>query len=563
MGLFVRKPLDVLLNEASETEKGLKKTLSATALVALGIGAIIGAGLFSITGMAAANHAGPGIMISFVIAALGCGFAGLCYAEFASMIPVAGSAYTYSYATMGEFIAWIIGWDLVLEYAVGAATVASSWSGYFVELFSSYGVSLPLEFMMTPFDSVTMADGSVVNGLINLPAVFIVVMMSLILIRGTSQSAFVNAVIVVLKVSIVIIFIVIGLKYIRPENLQPFIPENTGKFGEFGFSGIIRAAAIVFFAYIGFDAVSTAAQETKNPKTAMPIGILGSLAITTVLYLGFAYVMVGVANYTMFKAEGSSALAPVAIAIKQMGPVGTDGLVIPEYPWLNTAIIVAILLGYSSVILVMLLGQSRVFYSMSHDGLLPKFFSDLHTEHRTPFKSNLLFMLLVSCFGAFVPGRVVGEMTSIGTLFAFILVCLGILIMRKRMPDAPRAFVTPLVPLIPVLGILTCLGMMVFLPFDTWIRLIVWMLIGLDIYAYYGIAHSKLHKGAITKGEHTTVNWAIILTAVLLIVLAIVHHNQSGVEADFAIYYFSLVFGGIHLLIYAYKEFQNRRLRTN
>lgn len=558
MGLFVRKPLDVLLNEASDAEKGLKKTLGPGALIALGIGAIIGAGLFSITGMAAANHAGPGIMISFVIAALGCGFAGLCYAEFSSMIPVAGSAYTYSYATMGEFIAWIIGWDLVLEYAVGAATVASSWAGYFNKLFSSFGVSLPQQFMMTPFDTVTLTDGTIVNGMINLPAVFIVVVMSLVLIRGTSESAFVNAIIVVLKVTIVIIFIIIGLKYIRPENLVPLIPENTGKFGEFGWSGVIRAAAIVFFAYIGFDAVSTAAQETKDPKKAMPIGILGSLAITTVLYIIFAYVMVGVANYTKFGVDGSSALAPVAIAIENMGPMGADGVVTPAYPWLNTAIIIAILAGYSSVILVMLLGQSRVFYSMSHDGLLPKFFSILHPKHRTPYKSNFLFMLLVASFGAFIPGRIVGEMTSIGTLFAFILVCLGILVMRKNMPDAPRAFRTPLVPLVPILGILTCLGMMVFLPFDTWIRLIVWMLVGLDIYSYYGIKNSNLHKGDITKSEHTTVNLAIILTAILLIGLAIAHHSSSGDDKDFAIYYFSLAFGAIHLLIYAFKEFRNR-----
>ncbi|HEU4610016.1 MAG TPA: amino acid permease, partial [Chitinophagaceae bacterium] len=356
---------------------------------------------------AAANYAGPGIMISFVIAAIGCAFAGLCYAEFASMIPVAGSAYTYSYATMGEFIAWVIGWDLVLEYAVGAATVASSWAGYFGELFKSLGMALPPELMMTPFDSVQTVGGEVIHGFLNLPAVFIVVLMSLVLIRGTNESAWVNGVIVVLKVSIVIIFVIIGFKYIRPENLKPLIPENTGTFGSFGWSGIIRAAAVVFFAYIGFDAVSTAAQETKSPKRAMPIGILGSLAICTILYIFFAYVMTGVANYKMFNVGGSADLAPVAIAIKQMGPVGVDGLVTPAYPWLNTAIIVAILLGYSSVILVMLLGQSRVFYSMSTDGLLPKVFSQIHPKHRTPYKSNLLFMLFVSAFAAFVPGRIV------------------------------------------------------------------------------------------------------------------------------------------------------------
>src|SRR5690606_15242188 len=285
MGLFVKKPLHLLFSEAQESEKGLKKTLTSWSLVALGIGAIIGAGLFSITGVAAANYAGPGIMISFAIAALGCAFAGLCYAEFASMIPVAGSAYTYSYATMGEFIAWIIGWDLVLEYAVGAATVASSWSGYLSKLFASFGVALPPELMMTPFDTATLASGEVVHGILNLPAVFIVSIMSLILIRGTSQSAWVNNIIVFLKVAIVLVFIFIGLKFINPENLTPLIPENEGRFGEFGWSGIIRAAAVVFFAYIGFDAVSTAAQEAKNPKKDMPIGILGSLLVCTFLYI--------------------------------------------------------------------------------------------------------------------------------------------------------------------------------------------------------------------------------------------------------------------------------------
>jgi APA family basic amino acid/polyamine antiporter len=553
MSLFVKKPMSVLLNEASATgNETLKRTLGPLSLVALGIGAVIGAGLFSITGMAAANYAGPGIMISFVIAAVGCAFAGLCYAEFASMIPVAGSAYTYSYATMGEFIAWIIGWDLVLEYAVGAATVASSWAGYFGELFKSFGVALPPELMMTPFDSVQIAGGGMVHGFLNLPAVFIVVVMSLILIRGTSESAWVNGIIVILKVSIVIVFVIIGFKYIRPENLKPLIPQNTGSFGSFGWSGIIRAAAVVFFAYIGFDAVSTAAQETKNPKKAMPIGILGSLAICTVLYIFFAYVMTGVANYKMFNVGGSADLAPVAIAIKQMGPVGINGIVTPAYPWLNTMIIIAILLGYSSVILVMLLGQSRVFYSMSTDGLLPKVFSQIHSKHRTPYKSNILFMIFVSAFAALVPGRIVGEMTSIGTLFAFILVCIGVMVMRTKMKDAPRAFRVPFVPLIPILGVLVCLGMMVFLPFDTWIRLIVWMLVGLDVYAGYGMQKSKLNDGSFDSNAHKIVGICVVVLAIVLIGLAIAHHYTSEIQ-DFALYYFSLAFAIIHLIIFSVK----------
>lgn len=553
MSLFIRKPMDVLLNEASATgSQTLKRTLGPVSLIALGIGAVIGAGLFSITGMAAANYAGPGIMISFIIAAVGCAFAGLCYAEFASMIPVAGSAYTYSYATMGEYIAWIIGWDLVLEYAVGAATVASSWAGYFGELFKSFGVALPHELMMTPFDTVQLANGDIVSGFLNLPAIFIVVVMSLVLIRGTSESAWVNGIIVILKVSIVIVFVVIGMKYIRPENLKPLIPKNTGTFGSFGWSGVIRAAAVVFFAYIGFDAVSTAAQETKNPKKAMPIGILGSLAICTVLYIFFAYVMTGVANYKMFNVGGSSDLAPVAIAIQQMGPVGVDGLVSPAYPWLNTAIIIGILLGYSSVILVMLLGQSRVFYSMSTDGLLPKVFSQIHPIHRTPYKSNLLFMVFVSAFAAFVPGRIVGEMTSIGTLFAFILVCLGVLVMRNSMKDAPRGFRVPFVPLIPILGVLVCLGMMVYLPYDTWIRLIVWMIIGLDVYLGYGMKKSHLNKGKFDAKAHKIVGMSGIFLDVLLIGVAFAHHYTSEVQ-DNALFYFSLVFAVIHLFVFGRK----------
>lgn len=483
--LFRKKPLAGLLAEASDPHDdahSLKRTLGPWALIALGIGAIIGAGLFSITGGAAANNAGPAITISFIVAGLGCAFAGLCYAEFASMIPIAGSAYTYSYTTMGEFIAWIIGWDLVLEYAVGAATVGISWSRYFGKFMEGFGVHLPPEMMAGPWD----------GGIINVPAVFIIILMSLLLLRGTSGSAKVNAAIVALKVTVVLIFIFLGWGYINNDNYTPYIPENTGTFGEYGFSGIIRAAAVVFFAYIGFDAVSTAAQEAKNPKRNMPIGILGSLAICTVLYILFAHVMTGVTNYTSFK--GQDGIAPVAVAIDHMGSTAADGSLQPDYPWLNRAIIVAILAGYSSVILVMLLGQSRVFFSMSKDGLLPKVFSEVHPKFRTPAKSNTLFLVFVSLFAAFIPARVVGEMTSIGTLFAFILVCLGVLVMRKTMPDAPRAFRTPLFPITPILGICTCLFMMIFLPADTWLRLIIWMAIGIVIYFNYSKKHSKLNN---------------------------------------------------------------------
>jgi APA family basic amino acid/polyamine antiporter len=542
MSLFVRKPMHVLLNESQETGvHTLKRTLGAGGLVALGIGAIIGAGLFSITGGAAANHAGPAITISFVVAALGCLFAGLCYAEFASMIPVAGSAYTYSYATMGEFIAWIIGWDLVLEYAVGAATVGISWSRYLVKFFDGFNIHLPPELVTGPWD----------GGVINLPAVFIIVLMSLLLIKGTKGSATVNAFIVALKIAVVLIFIILGWSYINKSNYNPYIPDNTGKFGDFGFSGIIRAAAIVFFAYIGFDAVSTAAQEAKNPKRDMPIGILGSLLICTILYILFAHVMTGVTSYTTFR--GQDGIAPVAVAIEHMGKEVSPGVWQPDYPWLNRAIVVAILGGYASVILVMLMGQSRVFFSMSKDGLIPKIFSSVNPKTQTPAKNNLLFMCFVSAFAAFVPARVVGEMTSIGTLFAFILVCIGVWVMRKKMPEIPRAFKTPMVPLVPILGIGTCLFMMVFLPMDTWIRLLVWMLIGMDIYLVYGARHSHLGNGTDNRKGMRIARLTGLGLCGLLAIAGLLYQYVEGFDKDRTLLYISLAFAVIHLFVFGRK----------
>jgi APA family basic amino acid/polyamine antiporter len=476
--LWVKKSLSSLLHEAGDEGNELKRTLSATSLTMIGIGAIIGAGLFSITGGAAAHNAGPAVTISFIIGAIGCAFAGLCYAEFASMIPVAGSAYTYSYATMGELVAWIIGWDLVLEYAVGAATVSISWSRYLVKLFQNMGINLPPEWTLSPFDTVDI-NGVAVHGMINLPAVFVVILTSMLLIRGTKGSALVTTVIVIIKIIVVLLFIILGWQYINPANYNPYIPENTGNFGEFGWSGIVRAAGVIFFAYVGFDAVSTAAQEAKNPQRDMPIGILASLVICTILYILFAHVMTGLANYKEF--AGADGIAPVAIAIGHT-----------PYTFLKQAIIIAILAGYISVIMVMLLGQSRVFYSMAQDGLLPKIFAEVHPQFKTPWKSNILFMLFVGLFAAFVPARVVGEMTSIGTLFAFVLVCIGVIIMRRTMPDAPRSFKTPLVPLVPILGVLVCVGMMIGLPLDTWIRLIVWLALGFVIYFGYGVKNSRL-----------------------------------------------------------------------
>ena len=540
MDLFAKKSIEGLLKEANETDSNsLKKSLGVGKLIALGIGAIIGAGLFSITGAAAAEQAGPAITISFLIAALGCGFAGLCYAEFASMIPVAGSAYTYSYATMGEFIAWIIGWDLVLEYAVAAATVSISWSRYLIKFLDGFGVDLPQSLTACPWD----------GGIINLPAVFIIILMTLLLIKGTEGSTRFNSIIVTLKIGVVLVFIFLGWKYINMDNYTPYIPENTGTFGTYGWTGIIRAAAIVFFAFIGFDAVSTAAQEAKRPKRDMPIGILVSLLVCTILYLLFAHVMTGVANYTEFK--GHDGIAPVAIAIEHMGHANANGLIIPDYPWLNRAIILAILAGYSSVIMVMLLGQSRVFYSMSKDGLLPKVFSQVHPKYRTPAKSNLLFLLLVSLFAALVPSRVAGEMTSIGTLLAFILVCVGIIVLRKKMPDAPRSFKTPLVPLVPICGVATCLFMMVFLPADTWIRLIVWMLIGLDIYAAYGMKHSKIgNYQGIERSGQSVLNLTGLSLSLILIFVAFWHQQTAGWDSSKILLIVALVLSIVHLIFF-------------
>ena len=536
MGLFVKKSLASLIAEANESgDKTLKRVLGPWSLVALGVGVIIGAGLFSITGAVAAGYTGPAITLSFVIAAIGCCFAALCYAEFASMIPVAGSAYTYSYATMGELIAWIIGWDLVLEYCVAATTVSISWSRYLVVFLEGFGVQLPHALTACPWD----------GGIVNVPAFLIVALMSVFLIRGTEGSSIFNGIIVFLKVSVVLVFVVLGWKYIRMENYTPYIPANTGTLGEFGLSGILRGAAIVFFAFLGFDAVSTAAQETKNPKRDMPIGILMSLAVTTVLYMLFAHVMTGVVHYSAF--DGQAGIAPVAIAIDHMGQAGADGLIHPDYPWLNRAIVLAILMGYCSVIMVTLLGQSRVFLSMSRDGLLPPLFSHIHETYRTPARSNLLFMVLVGLLAAFVPASVAGEMCSIGTLFAFSLVCAGVLIVRRTMPDAPRSFKTPWVPFVPIGGIITCMVMMVFLPADTWIRLVLWMLIGLDIYVHYGIKHSKLEPMQAHRKGETALNLIGIALSVLCVITGLWHQQTVGWDETKVLLGISFVFAFTHM----------------
>ena len=484
--LFRTKSVDRLHMEARASGEGtLKRTLGPWALVALGIGAVIGAGLFVRTAAAIADRAGPSVTLAFIVAGIGCAFAGLCYAEFASMIPVAGSAYTYSYATMGELVAWIIGWDLVLEYAVGAATVAIAWSEYFNRVLDWFGLRIPYQWSHSPFE--TMA-GTGVQGIINIPAVFILLVLTGLLIRGTRESALVNGIIVLIKVSIVLLVIGIGWSFINPVNHTPFVPAPTlyttpegitHNYG--GIMGILGAAGVVFFAYIGFDAVSTAAQEAKNPARDMPIGILGSLAICTILYVLFAYVLSGVATVQDFRSTGREASVAFAISKYMVG-----------YEWLSKSVTVAILAGFSSVILVMLLGQSRVFYSMSHDGLVPRIFSDVHPRFRTPYKSNMLFFVFTGLFAAFIPEDIVGEMTSIGTLFAFILVCLGVWIMRRKRPDLARAFRVPAVPFVATAGILVCGAMIYGLGWTNWMRLIVWLVIGLTIYFTYGRRHSRL-----------------------------------------------------------------------
>ncbi|MBA5245916.1 amino acid permease [Marnyiella aurantia] len=487
--LWKTKSLSQLLRTAEDSEKGLRRTLSASSLVALGIGAIIGAGLFSLTGIAAADNAGPAVVYSFILAALGCAFAGLCYAEFASMIPVAGSAYTYSYATMGEFIAWIIGWDLVLEYALGAATVAASWSQYVAKFLLTFGIEIPNALLHGPWDETP--------GMLNLPAIMIVCLLSLLLIKGTKESALINNVLVILKVTVVLVFIVLGWGFINPDNHSPFIPVNEGEqlvsqgsmgffdffqsdyFGQYGWSGILRGAGVVFFAFIGFDAVSTAAQEAKNPQKGMPIGIIGSLVVCTILYVLFSYVLTGLENYVNFRGDAS----PVTTAFARTG-----------YTFINSALTIAIIAGYTSVMLVMLMGQSRVFYSMSVDGLLPKFFSDLHKKSQTPWKTNIIFMIFVSLFAGFVPVSDLGHMVSIGTLFAFSLVCIGVIVMRKTNPDAVRGFRVPLVPLVPILGVIICVTLMIGLPGESWERLAIWLALGFVIYFLYGRKHSKVNN---------------------------------------------------------------------
>ncbi len=474
--LFRRKDINGLGEDPQGAQ--LHRTLGPLSLIGLGIGAIIGAGLFSLTGIAAGENAGPAVVISFMIAAIGCGFAGMCYSELASMIPVSGSAYTYAYATLGELVGWIVGWDLVLEYAVGAGTVSVSWSRYVTSFLHDFGINLPAQWTLSPFEIAKLADGTEVHGIVNLPAMCIIALISALLIRGIKESASVNSTIVVIKVAVVLAVVGVGFFYIKAQNYVPFIPENAGEFGHFGWSGIFRGAGVIFFAYIGFDAVSTAAQEARNPQRDMAIGILGSLVICTVLYIAFGFVLTGLVNYKDLQNDAH----PVVTAINQT-----------PFQWLKTATTLGVIGGFTTVMLVMLLGQSRVFYAMSRDGFLPKAFSALHPKWKTPWISNLIFMVATGLLGGLVPIRVLGHMTSIGTLLAFIIVCAGVMILRKTHPEFERGYRTPFVPFVPIGGILVCLAMMVSLDIDTWIRLVAWLVVGMAI--FFGFSRSHLRAG--------------------------------------------------------------------
>lgn len=482
-GLFLKKSIGSLLTEASETEHGLKRSLGTLNLITFGIGAIIGAGIFVITGQAAAQFAGPGIVISFLLSGVACAFAGLCYAEFASMIPIAGSAYTYAYATLGELLAWIIGWDLMLEYLFNASCVAVGWSGYAVSFLRDFGVTIPSSLSNAPLTTNAEGDWQLTGAIFNIPALFIVFLMTTSLVFGIKESARINNIIVIVKISLVLLFIGFGIAYIKPENWTPFIPENTGEFGRYGWSGVLRGAGVVFFAYIGFDAVSTAAQEARRPQRDMPIAILGSLGVSTFLYLLVALVLTGIVRYDLLHVPD-----PIALGVDAAGP----GLF-----WLRPLVKIGAIAGISSVVLVLLLGQSRVFYTMARDGLLPPIFSKVHPKFRTPYVTTVLTGLAAGMIAGTFPIDILDELVSIGTLLAFAIVCMGVIVLRYTNPDLHRPFRTPLVPLIPILGILGSLVQMIALPMNTWLRLIGWMTIGLAIYFFYGRRHSKVYRSSI------------------------------------------------------------------
>ena len=481
--LFATKSIDELMRESVDTGHGLKRALSAMDLTMLGVGAIIGAGIFVLTGQAAAQHAGPAVVLSFVAAAIACVFAGLCYAEMASMIPIAGSAYTYAYATMGELLAWIIDWDLILEYSLGASTVAVGWSGTLMSMLNDMGIHVPPQFAAGPWTEVTLADGTRAFGILNLPAILIVALITVILVIGIRESANVNTTIVFIKIGVVVSFIVAGIRYINPANWSPFVPPNAGKFEQFGWTGVLTGAGVVFFAYIGFDAVSTAAQEAKNPQKDMPRAILGSLVLCTVLYILVSAVLTGIVPYQKLNVP-----API-----------TEGINATGIYWMRYVVNIGALAGLSSVMLVMMLGQPRIFWSMAGDGLLPPVFSKIHPRFRTPYITTILTGIAVATAAGLFPIGVLGHLVSIGTLFAFILVCAGVWVLRRSRPEIKRPFRAPVVGFVAPAGVVTCFLLMYGLPVETWERLAIWMAIGLVVYFAYGRRRSKIGAGMVGR----------------------------------------------------------------
>lgn len=498
MKLFRTKKVEEFLQDLEHGPQ-LKRVLGPMALISLGLGAIIGAGIFVITGHAAASYAGPAVAISFIISGIACALAGLAYAEFAAMVPVAGSAYTYSYATLGEFWAWFIAWNLVLEYLMAGATVAVGWSGYVVDLLKQFNIHIPHIFSSAPLDVLTSEEKKKLvesgkelsfiekylglhftGSYVNLPAVIIILIVGLVLFLGISESALVNNVIVILKTSVLLLFVIIGFGKIDLANWNPFIPPPGDEFGEYGWTGILRAAGVVFFAYIGFDAVSTAAQEAKNPQRDIPIGILGSLFISTLLYISVALVLTGVVHYSQLHVP-----APIAVAVNAMGP---------NFTWLMLVVKIGAIAGLTSVILMTLLAQTRIFFAMARDGLLPELFSRVHTKFKTPYISTIVVVSIAAFIAAIFPIGVLGELVSIGTLLAFSIVCIAVVVLRIKRPDLNRPFKMPLVYILAPLGAIACILQMIFLPLDTWYRLGIWTGIGLLVYFLYGYHNSKLSR---------------------------------------------------------------------